>query len=253
MSVFESGVTAGQQTVGSRYSLNADVGVRRPSDFIGRAHVARQEYDSVGSKIWRFVAPLFRLAIPVMLLMVSGAAAFAYSNMPAQWLPFMGIGGHPLSLGLILVPATFFTIHLANRRYGAAYASAQIFLAWLVAAITLPFAMPYLQQLNGGALPNLRVAAGFGGALLLAQFISAWVFDRVRGRRWWTAPLMASLIGGAVLTLAGYPAAYYGTGIEWTQPMWSYLTLTAGVAIALLIPYWALRAAVPPTAGFNGY
>jgi uncharacterized PurR-regulated membrane protein YhhQ (DUF165 family) len=253
VSVFESGVAAGHQAGGSRYSTNADAGARRPTDFIGRAHVARIEPDSVGSKLWHFIAPVFRLAIPVLLLIASGAAAFAYSNMPAHWLPLAGIGGHPLSLGLILMPATFFAIHLANRRYGAAYASAQILLAWAVSAAVLPFTMRYLQQLNGGNLPELRVIAGFSAALFVAQFIGALTFDRVRGRRWWPAPLTASLVGGAVLTFIGYPLAYYGTDIAWTGPMWSYFALTAGVAVALLIPYWMLRAVVPPTSGFNGY
>jgi uncharacterized PurR-regulated membrane protein YhhQ (DUF165 family) len=211
------------------------------------------EDDSAGSKFWRFVAPVFRLTIPVLLLIASGAAAFAYSNMPARWLPLTGIGGHPFSLGLLLMPATFFAVHLANRRYGAAYASAQIFLAWAVSAAVLPFTLPYLGQLNGGTLPELREIAGFGAGLFVAQFVGAWVFDRVRGRRWWTAPLIASLVGGMTLTFIGYPAAYYGTSVAWTAAMWSYLTLTAGVAIALLVPYWALRAVVPPTSGFNGY
>ncbi len=253
MSVFESGVIAGRGASGSGFSANADAGVRRPADFIGRAHVGRQEYDSVGSKLWRLASPLLRLMIPVLLLIASGAAAFAYGNMPAHWLALKGINGQPLSLGLILMPATFFAIHLANRRYGAAYASAQIFLAWLVAAVTLPFTMQYLGQLNGSQLPQMREIAGFGAALFVAQFVGAWTFDRVRGRRWWTAPLIASLVGGAVLAFVGYPAAYYGTDVEWTQPMWSYLFLTAGVAVALLVPYWALRAIVPPTSGFNGY
>jgi uncharacterized PurR-regulated membrane protein YhhQ (DUF165 family) len=189
----------------------------------------------------------------VLLLIASGAVAFAYGNIPAKWLPLTGMSGHTLSLGLVLMPATFFAIHLANRRYGAAYASAQILLAWAVSAAVLPFTVQYLGQLNGGVMPGLRVIAGFGVALFVAQFVGAWVFDRMRGPRWWTAPLTASLIGGAALTFIGYPAAYYGTGTAWTQPMWSYLILTVGVAVALLIPYWALRAAVPPTSGFNGY
>jgi uncharacterized PurR-regulated membrane protein YhhQ (DUF165 family) len=253
VSVFESGVAAGPQAGGSRYSTSADAGARRQTDFIGRAHVARLETDSIGAKLWRFIAPVFRLTIPVLLLIASGAAAFAYSNMPAHWLPLTGIGGQPLSLGLILMPATLFAIHLANRRYGAAYASAQILLAWAVSAAVLPFTMQYLLQLNGGNLPDVRVIAGFSAALFVAQFIGAWTFDRVRGRRWWSAPLTASLVGGAALTFIGYPAAYYGTDVAWTGPMWSYLALTVGVAIALLVPYWALRSAVPPTSGFNGY
>jgi uncharacterized PurR-regulated membrane protein YhhQ (DUF165 family) len=254
VSVFESGVTAGRQAGGFRASTKADANARRPGDFIGRAHIARQEYDSVGSKAWRFVAPVIRLTIPVLLLIVSGAAAFAYSNAPLAWLPLKGIGGHPLSLGLVLMPATLFAIHLANRRYGAAYASAQILLAWAVSAATLPFTLAYLSSLNGSTpLPSLREIEGFGAALFVAQFVAAWVFDRVRGRRWWTAPFISSVIGGAILSFAGYPAAYYGTGMEWTQPMWSYLWLTIGVAAVLLLPYWMLRRVVPPTSGFNGY
>ena len=257
MSVFESGVDSVRRTGGSKLAMGfADIGarpMRRPADIIGRAHVAKFQDESDGSKLARFVVPLVRLVVPVLLLVASGAAAYAYSNMPARWLPLTDIGGHPLSLGLVLMPVTFFAVHLANRRYGASYASAQIFLSWLLVAATLPLTMPYLGLLRGGVLPDIRVIAGFGAALFLAQMIAAWTFDRMRGPSWWTAPFVGSLVGGLALALIGYPAAYYDTGIEWTSPMWSYLMLTSGISVALLVPYWALRAAVPPTSGFNGY
>jgi uncharacterized PurR-regulated membrane protein YhhQ (DUF165 family) len=258
VSVFESGVRAGGRAGGSRFSSGtaAETGARqfgKPGDAIGRAHVPNSQQEMAGSAVAGLIAKGLRLVLPVLLLIVCGAAAFSYSHTPARWTAMTGIDGKPLALGLVLMPVTFFAVHLTNRRYGAGYATAQILIAWLVVAATLPLSVRYLGQFTGGILPSLREAGGFGGALLVAQLLAAWTFDRIRGPRWWTAPLMGSLVGGIALTLIGYPAAYSGTDIAWTGPMWSYLALTAALSVALLIPYWMLRRAVPPTSGFNGY
>jgi uncharacterized PurR-regulated membrane protein YhhQ (DUF165 family) len=256
VSTFESGVRAGRDAGATRFSAGvADVGpraFRRSSELVGRAHVARPQADSVGL-MGRALSAVMRLVVPVFLLLTVGAAAFLYGNQPVAWLGNIDIGGAPLSLGLVLLPLSFFVVHLTNRRYGAGYATAQVIGAWLVAFGSLPYTQNDLAMLHNGALPDMRLVAGFGSALFLAQLVSIFVFDRLRGPHWWQAPLFASLLGGVALCAIGYPFAYAGTDIAWTHPMLSYMGVAAAAAIVMVVPYWMLRSLVTPLSGFGGY
>lgn len=256
MSFFESGVRAGSKAGATRYSAGvADVGprsLRRSSELVGRAHVARPQSDRVGV-IGRSLSAATRLVVPVFLLLTVGAAAFLYGNQSAAWVGNIDVGGVPLSLGLLLLPLSFFVVHLTNRRYGAAYALAQVVGAWAIAFGSLPYTQNALSMLHNGALPDMRLVVGFGAGLFLAQLVSILVFDRLRGPQWWQAPLFASLLGGVALCLIGYPLAYAGTDIAWTHPMLSYMGVTAAASIVMVVPYWMLRSVVTPLSGFGGY
>lgn len=256
MSVFESGVRAGRDAGATRFGAGvADMGsrsLRRSSELVGRAHVAKPQTDVMGP-IGRVLGAAMRLLVPVLLLLTVGAAAFLYGNQPVAALGNIDIGGTPLSLGLVLLPLSFFVVHLTNRRYGAGYACAQVVGAWLIAFGSLPYMQNDLSMLHTGALPDMRRVIGFGGALLAAQLVSILVFDRLRGPQWWQAPLIASLLGGVAMCLIGYPLAYAGTDVAWTHPMLSYMGVTAAVAIVMVVPYWMLRSVVTPLSGFGGY
>jgi len=199
------------------------------------------------------VGAAIRLVVPLLLLLTIGIAAFLYSNQPAEWLGNIDVGGAPPSLGLALLPLSFFVVHLTNRRYGAGYACGQVIGAWLISFGSLPYTQNDLSMLHNGSLPDMRLVIGFGGALFLAQLFSIFVFDRLRGPHWWQAPLIASLLGGVAMCLIAYPLAYAGTDVAWTHPMLSYMGVTAAVAIVMVVPYWMLRSVVTPLSGFGGY
>lgn len=219
---------------------------------IGRAHVVRPQTDFLGPIGHTFTAAL-RLVVPVLLLITVGAAAFLYSSEQEAWLGNIDVGGKLLSLGLVLLPLTFFVVHLTNRRYGAGYAIAQIFSAWMLVFGTLPYTKNDLTMLLGGALPDMRLVVAFGFGLLIAQIVSIFVFDRLRGPHWWQAPLFASVLGEVAMCLVAYPLAYAGTGIAWTNPMFDYMGVLAAAAVVMVVPYWLLRSVVPPLSGFGGY
>src|SRR5690606_38000589 len=118
----------------------------------------------------------------------------------------------------------------------------------------LPFIKGELAQLLSASPPDLRDVAGLGCALVLAHLLSVLVFDRMRGPRWWTAPLISSLASGIVVCLLAFPAAYLGTAVaDWPDGMIGDMGVMAVAAFAMLIPYWLLRSVVPPLPGFNGY
>jgi hypothetical protein len=97
------------------------------------------------------------------------------------------------------------------------------------------------------------MVVGFAGGLFVAQMIAIFLFDRLRGPRWWQAPLMASLIGGIALSLIAFPVSFAGTPIDWSARMLDYMAVTSFAAVALTVPYWMLRSLVPPRPGFGGY
>ncbi|MBI3676113.1 MAG: VUT family protein [Proteobacteria bacterium] len=224
----------------------------RPLDMIGRAHIARPSGSGFGEAVVGFLAATLRLVVPVLLLLSLGAAIFVYGDVQAPMLSAMS-EGHWLTLGLVLLPLTLFAVQLTNRRYGAGYAFGQVVLAWGVALATLPFTQGDLATLRENVTPAMRDVAAFGGALFLAQIVSIVFFDRLRGPRWWKAPLFSTLFGGLVLSLVAFPAAFAGTPVAWSSHMAFYLGFMVAAAIALLIPYWILRPVVPPLSGFGGY
>ena len=223
----------------------ADAGVGRA----GQSHVQRGE--SLAGRIAVVAGAGLRLVVPVVLLLVTAIAAFAYSNIAVTWLT--GPSDTWLTLGQLLLPLSFLAIHLTNRRYGAAYAFAQVIGAWIVGLLAFQAAHAQLATLARVAMPGSREMTGFAVGLAAAQLAAVFVFDRTRGPRWWSAPLFASLWAAAVLCFVAYPAAYAGTPVDWVNHMFVNLWLAAGAGVALLIPYWMFRPIVQPLSGFNGY
>jgi uncharacterized PurR-regulated membrane protein YhhQ (DUF165 family) len=190
------------------------------------------------------LAPL-QLVLPVTLLLTILAASVVYGEMK------IGLTGFApwLTLGELLVPLAFLAIHITNRRYGASYALAQVLGAWTVGLAAIWAARA---DLINHPLPDMRIMVAFGSALLVAQIAAVAVFDGMRGPRWWQAPLFASLWGGVILCVVGFPAAYAGTA-EWLAPMFDYLVVMIAASLVLVAPYWAIRGIVPPKSGFGGY
>jgi uncharacterized PurR-regulated membrane protein YhhQ (DUF165 family) len=213
---------------------------------IGRAHIAGMSRRKEPGLVWRTVLAVPRLVLPVLFLLIAGAACVIYSNASA-----LGLGsfaGRPISVGLALLPLTFFVVHMTNRRYGASYAFAQVIIAWAIGMFALPSLLPMMSP-----APDTRVVAGFGTALFIAQLVSVFVFDRLRGPAWWKAPLIASLVGGLLFCLIAFPTAFAGTELNWSRDMFEFTELAVGASIVLLIPYGLLRSLVPPRSGFGGY
>ena len=187
-----------------------------------------------------------RLVLPVLLLLSVGMACLLYGDAAVEGLG--SFAGKPMAAGLAALPLTFLVIHLTNRRYGSAYAFAQVIIAWPLALVLLPGIVPMIS-----AAQDMRVASSFAGGLFFAQIVGIVVFDGLRGPGWWKAPLFASLISGVVFCLVAFPAAFAGTAAEWSKDMFGYMALTSGASVVMLIPYGLLRSLVPPLPGFGGY
>ncbi len=244
---FEAGVRSNPRAGDARSS-----DFRQPLDVIGRAYEPgfSRERASTGP-VSRFFGAVLELILPVLLLAALGVASIAYGDRTAA-LPG-GAGPGWLTLGHLLLPLTFFAIHLTNRRYGAGHAFFQTMLAWALGLGVLWTMQGQLPVLLGRTLPDPHLTFAFGSALLIGQLFSVLVFDRTRGPRWWTAPLLATLAGGLLFCGIAFPGAYAGTEIHWAGRMLTYGGFFVAASVVLLLPYGLLRRVVPPQSGFGGY
>jgi hypothetical protein len=217
------------------------------SDYADRSYGSHEP--SFLGRIGMALGAFLRLVIPVILLATLGGASYVYAGIPAP----VFIDQRWLDMGLLVLPMTFLAVHLTSRRYGASYAVAQVLLTFVVVAALAYFGRSRITAALGEQHAPLRMIMGFATGLLVAQMIAIFLFDRLRGPRWWQAPLMASLIGGIALSMIAFPASFAGTSIDWSGRMLDYMAVTSVAAVLLMIPYWLLRPLVPPRPGFGGY
>tara|TARA_Y100000590_G_C15554672_1_gene952340 strand:+ start:350 stop:889 length:540 start_codon:yes stop_codon:yes gene_type:complete len=137
-------------------------------------------------------------------------------------------------------PITFLITDLANRKYGKFIARKIVYLGFFTGVLlTLYFST------NFKDLISIRIAIGSGTAFLAAQLLDVHIFDILRRKIWFIAPLVSSLIGSLVDTLLFFSISFYNTEMPW-------LSLAAGdfvvklIMVALmLIPFKLLLKKIP--------
>ncbi len=144
-------------------------------------------------------------------------------------------------------------VHLTNRRYGPAYAFAQIVLTFAVGGAVILFGRAAIEKfLPDAVFPSVRLVAAFGAAFFVTGFLAILAFDGARGPRWWTAPLIGSLVAAIVFPLIFYPAAYFARRNCGDMHMLIHGGILTGAAFVLLLPFWLLRGIVSPLPGYGG-
>ncbi len=208
---------------------------------------------------WNRVAGVFvvagRLILPVLLLMSAVAAMYLYKDTKAPAVPGLdALNGGWLTVSHLVLPLSFFIVALTNRRYGPAYAFAQVAIGCAATTLVALFAGDSLATImQAPSAPLSRVVAAFAIAFLAANFIAIVVFDGARGPRWWTAPLLGSLAAAVTFSTIFYPVAYAGTADLSLYQASAYCGVLVAAGVVLLVPYWMLRGLVPPLSGFGGY
>ncbi|MDE2500831.1 MAG: VUT family protein [Alphaproteobacteria bacterium] len=227
--------------------------LRSASDAAWAGSAAYGHRETFWEKTAAVLTAVLRMILPVLSLLACFAALYLYRDTPMP-LFLDGTGTPWLTASHLLVPLAFLCVHLTNRRYGPAYAFAQVVIVSALVVGLVLFAgdqiAPYLPQ---STLPTMREAIGLGAAFFAASFVSIVVFDGARGARWWTAPLFGFLSAAVFFALIFFPTAYAGTGALWLAHSVKYMGLLMGEGVLLLIPYWMLRGIVQPLSGFGGY
>ncbi|SNX69654.1 hypothetical protein SAMN05878503_104148 [Cereibacter ovatus] len=149
-----------------------------------------------------------RSLIPGILAM---AAIVVASNILVQFL-----FGQWLTWGAFTYPFAFLVTDLTNRLYGAV-AARRVVLAGFATGILCSLIGTQIMG-EFGPLVTWRIAIGSGLAFLAAQMLDVSLFDRLRGaRRWWSAPLLSSLVGSSVDTAIFFSVAF-SAGLVWIEP-----------------------------------
>ena len=137
-----------------------------------------------------------------------------------------------LTYGAFSYPVAFLITDLANRSYGKVIAKKIVYIGFVIGIVfTLFFST------NFADLISVRIAIGSGTAFLFAQLLDVQIFDQLRKKKWFVAPLTSSLIGSTIDTFLFFSIAFYGTGIPWVTLSLGDLTVKVLVALLMLIPF----------------
>ena len=137
-----------------------------------------------------------------------------------------------LTYGAFSYPIAFLITDLLNRRYGKEKAKQIVYLGFALGIfLTLYFSTNYSN------LISIRIAFGSGIAFLVAQLIDVNIFDRLRKKKWFVAPLVSSLVGSTIDTFLFFSISFYGTNVNWITLSFGDLVIKIVVAILMLIPF----------------
>ena len=146
-----------------------------------------------------------------------------------------------LTYGAFSYPVAFLITDLANRSYGKLVARKIVYIGF---AIGISFTLIF--STNFADLISVRIAIGSGTAFLVAQLLDVQIFDKLRKREWFIAPLTSSLIGSTVDTFLFFSISFYGTGIPWVTLSLGDLAVKILVALVMLIPFRILLGTLKP-------
>ena len=99
---------------------------------------------------------------------------------------------------------------------------------------------------NFSDLISVRIAIGSGTAFIVAQLLDVQVFDRLRRKTWFVAPLFSSLIGSTVDTFLFFSISFYGTGVPWITLSLGDLGVKIFIALIMLVPFRLLLGTLKP-------
>ena len=168
----------------------------------------------------------------LLLLSVLMGVVVLVSNYLVQFpIKYYGLEGI-LTYGAFSYPIAFLITDLTNRSYGKLVARKIVYIGFVIGiAFTLFFST------NFSDLISVRIAIGSGIAFLVAQLFDVKIFDQLRKKKWFVAPLMSSFVGSIVDTFLFFSISFYGTGIPWVTLSFGDLAVKILVALTMLIPF----------------
>ena len=146
-----------------------------------------------------------------------------------------------LTYGAFSYPITFLITDLANRAYGIKIAKKIVYVGFITGVV-----LTLLVSTNFEDLISIRIAIGSGVAFLIAQITDVHIFDSLRKKVWFIAPLTSSLIGSAIDTFLFFSISFFNTGVPWVTLSLGDLTVKIIVALIMLIPFRILLKTFKP-------
>ena len=172
------------------------------------------------------------MSLTFILLSFLMGAVVLISNYLVQF-PFNHFGlNEILTYGAFSYPIAFLITDLSNRYYGKIIAKKVVYIGFFIGIVfTLFFST------NFSDLISIRIAIGSGVAFIVAQLLDVQIFDQLRKKKWYIAPLTSSSVGSTVDTFLFFSISFYNTGINWISLSFGDLLVKIFVAILMLIPF----------------
>ena len=146
-----------------------------------------------------------------------------------------------LTYGAFSYPIAFLITDLANRSYGKGVARKIVYFGFVLGiGFTVLFSTDFADFIS------IRIAIGSGIAFLTAQLLDVQIFDRLRKKEWFVAPLTSSMIGSTIDTFLFFSISFYGTGVPWLTLSLGDLIVKVIVALIMLIPFRLLLKTFKP-------
>jgi uncharacterized integral membrane protein (TIGR00697 family) len=137
-----------------------------------------------------------------------------------------------LTYGAFSYPVTFLITDLANRAYGKLVARKVVYVGFTIGILLTLFV-----STNFSDIISIRIAVGSGVAFFIAQNLDVQIFDSLRKKIWYVAPLTSSIIGSITDTFLFFSIAFYATGIPWVTLAFGDLAVKLFIAMVMLIPF----------------
>ena len=175
-----------------------------------------------------------------LLSLVMGVVVLASNYLVQFPIEYYGLE-EILTYGAFSYPIAFLITDLANRSYGKLIARNIVYIGFIIGiSFTLLFST------NFADLISIRIAIGSGTAFLVAQLLDVQIFDQLRKKDWFIAPLTSSIIGSSVDTFLFFSISFYGTGVPWITLSLGDLAVKILVALIMLIPFRLLLKTFKP-------
>ena len=137
-----------------------------------------------------------------------------------------------LTYGAFSYPITFLITDLANRAYGKYVARKVVYVGFIIGILFTLFV-----STNFSDIVSVRIAIGSGVAFFVAQNLDVQIFDHLRKRSWFVAPLVSSILGSITDTFLFFSIAFYSTGVPWVTLALGDLLVKLFITIVMLIPF----------------
>ena len=137
-----------------------------------------------------------------------------------------------LTYGAFSYPVTFLITDLANRSYGVKKARKIVYIGFFLGVLLTLFFSTNFEDLI-----SIRIAIGSGTAFLVAQLLDVQVFDKLRKKVWYIAPLTSSFFGSSVDTILFFFISFYKTGVPWVTLAIGDFSVKLLIAFIMLIPF----------------
>ena len=147
--------------------------------------------------------------------------------------------GEILTYGAFSYPITFLITDLANRAYGKLVAKKIVYIGFFIGVL-----LTLIVSTNFSDIISIRIAFGSGIAFFIAQNLDIQIFDILRKKNWYVAPLTSSIMGSTVDTFLFFSIAFYATGIPWISLAFGDLAVKMFIAFSMLIPFRLLLSSI---------